>query len=1040
MGNAPLRIQLLGGFAVSVAGRPVPPEAWRLRKAKSLIKLLALAPGHRALRGEVGELLWPERSPASVSNNCAQALHSARRALEGCGADPGAIVSASDGVLALRQPVHVDVDAFEQAAATAADHRTLGTVRAALDLYTGELLPEDRYEDWATARREAVREERLRLLMDLADLHAADGHPAEAIAALERVVVADPLHEGAHRALMRLFAAHGRRQHALAQYERLRGALRRALEADPDPATRRLYREILSGAPEPLPPRPAGNLPRARTSFVGRERELAELKSLLGRTRILTLTGPGGCGKTRLALELAGAVQGRFTHGAWFVELAAVSADALVAPAIAAALGLQLRSQRDPCDVLVEHVRARRLLVILDNCEHLAESCARVTARLEGQCRDAVVVATSREPLHIAGELVWRVPSLSLPIAARPASSEAVQLFQQRAAGVGDEDLPAVVEICLRLDGMPLAIELAAARTGILSPAQIAERLGNSLALLRTGDRTVLSRQQTLHGTLTWSHDLLTSRERTLFRRLSIFAGTFDIDAVERVCSGHGIETAEVVDLLGRLVDKSLAQCAHHRYRLLETVRQYGRERLREAGETERLDAAHRECFAARAQTAAAPEALEPDHDDLRAALASALARDPPLALRMATALETFWLARGHFAEGARWLADALAAAPEPTTLRARALLAACALDVRRGAPQRIVELGHDSVEILRGQGDRAGVAWALGEVGLLQMVKSDFAHGRRTLDASIAAGDRAIAAGGRLGQGVIAYCLGDYGGARSLLEASIELFADMPEESEKRFRATHANPVITLEGPGGAPRCVFEDTLHSFRPIGVRVASAYARLNVAEAWRAEGRYAPARASLERALAALRDVEDVTGVAAALTALGNLARSAGDLGGAAEFVEEGLAIRRRLGDRRDIGMSLASLGLLNARAGDADAARAAIHEATAIFDETEDRPGLAGMLQDLGWVELHTGHPATAIGLLERGVREWRQQLVIRGAGWTAALLAEAAEAAGDPAGAHQARRQAIEAFRQIGEARGLSHVEALARRPLTLR
>ena len=1040
MGHVPLRIQLLGGFAVSRAGRPVPPGAWRLRKAKSLIKLLALANGHRVLRSEIGELLWPERAPASVQNNCAQALHVARRALEACGADGDAIASTSDGLLALREPVDVDLDTFEAAAARGAELRTVEMVRAALDLYAGELLPEDLYEDWTAARREAVREQHLRLLMDLAELHVDAGKPPEAIEALERAVVADPHHEGAHRALMRIFAACGRRQRALDQYQRLRQTLRRELEADPDPATRRLYRQLLSAEAEPPPAPRVGNLPQARTSFVGRSRELTELDRLLRRTRILTLTGPGGCGKTRLALELAAKIRSRFTHGVWFVELASVSDESLAAPAIVTALGLQLRSRRDPSDGLVDHIGERRLLLLIDNCEHLIEACARVIARLESTCPNAVILATSREPLHIAGELVWRVPSLSLPDQDRPSSSEAVRLFYQRAAEASDEDLSAVVEICLRLDGMPLAIELAAARAGILSPPQIAERLGDSLALLRTGSRALLTRQQTLQGTLAWSHDLLTRSEQTLFRRLSVFAGTFDIDAAERVGAGQGIEPAEVVDLLGRLVDKSLVQCDRHRYRLLETVRQYARGRLREAGEADRVEAAHRGCYAARAETAPSPAALDPDHDDLRAALASALAREPPVALRMATALESFWMARGHFAEGARWLAHALAAAPEPTELRARALLAACALDVRRGAPQQIVELGRESVEILREQGDREGIGWALGELGLLQMVKSEFAAGRRTLDAGIAIGDRAIAAGGRLGQGVIAYCQGDYAGARELLQTSLELFAGVPDEPHERFRATHANPVVTLEGPDGTPRSAFEDTLHTFRQIGVRAAAAYANVNLGEAWRADAHYVPARAALERALETFREVEDAAGEAAAVNALGNLARSAGDVTGARELLEEALAIRRRLGDRRDIGMSLASLGLMHARTGDPDTARAAIREAAAIFEETEDRPGQAGMLQDLGWVELETGDPAAAIELLERSVVKWRQQLILRGVGWTAALLAEAAEAADDAPRAQRALAQAVEAFRQAGEARGLAHAAALARRPLMAR
>jgi predicted ATPase/DNA-binding SARP family transcriptional activator len=1061
MGTAPLQIQMLGGFGVSLAGRSVPARAWRLRKAKSLVKLLALADGHCAHRSEIGELLWPERSEASVANNCAQALHAARRALEACGAAGDVVMSTSDGLLVLREPLRIDLEEFESAAARARERRTPDAVRSALALCTGELLPEDRYEDWTTARRDAVREHQLRLLIELAELYAAAGEPAQAIEALQRAVVADPLHEGAHRALMRLFTTCGRRQQALAQYERLRGALRRELEADPDPASRRLYREILSGrfmehAPASVEERaacaelaPPGNLPAPRTSFIGRERELAELGRLLARTRVLTLTGPGGCGKTRLALELAAAARHRFEHGAWLVGLASVSHEAVVAPAIATALGVQLRSDRERAAVLAEQIGERRMLLLLDNCEHVIDAGAHITAQIVRACPNVVVVATSREPLHIASELVWRVPSLSLPDPARPWASEAVQLFCERAAEVtpgvrpGADEMPAVVEICLRLDGMPLAIELAAARAGIVSPAQIAERLGDSLALLRSGSRAVLTRQQTLEGTLAWSHDLLTAGERILFRRLSVFAGSFDIDAAECVAAGDGIERSDIVELLSRLVDKSLVQCIRHRYRLLETVRQYGRQRLREAGEADRTEAAHRRYYARRADALGAtgsPEALEPDHDDLRAALGSALAHDPPAALRMACALEGFWMARGHFAEGAGWLSRALAAAPERGALRGRALLAACALDVRRGAPQRIVELGRESVEIFRGLGDRTGAAWALGEVGLLEMVHSDFDDARRTLEASIAAGDAAVAAAGRLGQGVVAYCQGNYAGARNLLHASLELFADLPHETATRFRATHANPVVTPEGPHGAPRSAFEDTLHTFRPIGAGEAAAYASVNLAEAWRAEGRYSEARASLERALAGFRELDDATGVAAAFNALGNLARSAGEPARGAALLEEALALRRRLGDRRDIGMSLASTGLLMSRAGDAAGARRAIHDALAIFEETEDRPGIAGMWQNLGWIELEAGDPATACDLLEGSVRKWDEQLIVRGAGWSAALLVEAAEAAGDAARALRALQQAIEAFEHVGEAHGLAHAEALARKPLMAR
>ena len=719
------------------------------------------------------------------------------------------------------------------------------------------------------------------------------------------------------------------------------------------------------------------------------------------------------------------------------MELASVSDEALVAPAIATALGLQLRSNRDPSDVLVDHIGARRLLLVIDNCEHLIDACARVIARLESACRNAVVVATSREPLHIARRA--RVAG-AFALAAGPGPAVVVgggaALLPARAEA-SEADVPAVAEICLRLDGMPLAIELAAARAGILAPSQIAERLGDSLALLRSGRPRGAHAPADAAGAR-WPGVTICSRdsERTLFRRLSVFAGTFDIDAAECVGAGDGTEAAEVVDLLGRLVDKSLVQCDRHRYRLLETVRQYGRERLRESGEADRLEAAHRHCYAARVEAGDLTRGAR-SRSRRPARRAGVGARPRP--------------ARGA-ADGDR--AGGVLAGPR--ALRRRGSLARAG--ARRGTrADRRFERVHCSRRARSMCGaERPSASWSSatrawrssagaatvkasrgrsGSSGCCRWSRASSQTGRRTFDASIDLGDVATAAGGRLGQGVIAYCQGDYAGARGLLDTSLELFAGVPDEPGERFRATHANPVVTLEGPDGAPRSVFEDTLHTFRPIGVRAAAAYASVNLAEAWRAEGRYEPARASLERALEEFREVEDAAGVAAAGTALGNLARSAGDVAGGAYLLEEALAIRRELGDRRDIGMSLASVGLLHARAGDADAARAAIREADEIFQETEDHPGLAGMLQDLGWVELETGDPAAAIELLERSVVKWREQVIIRGAGWTAAMLAEAAEAADDPPRARRALREAVEAFRRVGEARGLAHAEALAQR-----
>jgi DNA-binding SARP family transcriptional activator len=520
---------MLGGFGVAVGERAVPESAWRLRKAKSLIKLLALSPDRRIHRERAGELLWPDRSADAAANNLHQALYVARRALEAVGADALECLALRDDMLVLSEALPVEIDAveFEEAADTARAIRTIDAYRDALALYGGELLPEDRYEDWPAGRREALRELHLTLLLELAERHTSSGDAAGAVEVLQRAVVDDPLHEEAHRRLMRLFAQVGRRQQALAQYQQLRQALRREYEADPDPETRRLFQDILAGRLDPVAAteaprtsRPPGsrrgegkagehNLPMQLTSFVGRDRERGELHRQLDRSRLLTLTGPGGAGKTRLALEVAAERVHDYADGVWLVELGALADPGLVAQETAVVLGMQLRSQHDAGAALARLIGDRRLLLVLDNCEHLIGACAGLAEELLRVCPGLTLLATSREPLHIGGEVTLRVPSLGLPDPARELPVPellrfaSIRLFVERAADAAPgfsltgDNASHVAEICFRLDGMPLAIELAAARAGVLTPTQMAARLRDSLNLL-AGSRGRLTRQQTL--------------------------------------------------------------------------------------------------------------------------------------------------------------------------------------------------------------------------------------------------------------------------------------------------------------------------------------------------------------------------------------------------------------------------------------------------------------------------------------------------------------------------------------------------------------
>jgi DNA-binding SARP family transcriptional activator len=524
-----IRIKLLGGFGVWVGPRVIQEDQWRLRKARSLVKLLALSAGHSLHREQAMELLWPGLEPHAAANNLHYALHVARRALE-----PAAPASsgASSGYLLLRDdqltlcpdsPLWVDVEAFEEEAATARHSLEPAAFRAAIDLYAGELLPEDRYEPWAEERRVQLRELYLSLLLELAALYEEREEFGEAIEALGRVVAQEPTHEGAHVRLMRLYDLSGRRREALRQYEQLRKALFKELGTNPEGATTLLQQEIWAGTfphsdspPAGFPTQevttpgvgPAGvpgrhNLPLVRTSFVGREREKVEVKRLLAMTRLLTLTGAGGCGKTRLALEVARDLVGAYPHGVWLVELAPLSDPTLVPQAVAQALGVREQPGRPLLETLKDTLRTKKMLLVVDNCEHLVEAVAQLVDALLASCPHLRILATSRGTLNAAGEVTWVVPSLTVPGSHQEAYTpqeqetyESVRLFGERARQRNPSFVltvrngQSVAQICQRLEGIPLAIELAAGRMGVLSAEQLSKRLDDYLKLLSRGEQT----------------------------------------------------------------------------------------------------------------------------------------------------------------------------------------------------------------------------------------------------------------------------------------------------------------------------------------------------------------------------------------------------------------------------------------------------------------------------------------------------------------------------------------------------------------------
>jgi predicted ATPase/DNA-binding CsgD family transcriptional regulator len=655
------------------------------------------------------------------------------------------------------------------------------------------------------------------------------------------------------------------------------------------------------------------NLPAQVSTFIGREAELAEVRALVGGSRLVTLTGAGGAGKTRLALQVAAELNGVGQDGIWFVDLAPLQDADLVAVTVADVLGIPVELGRPVLEALVDTVRGQSLLVVLDNCEHIIGACAELADALLRECPNLSLLATSREPLGIDGERVYRVPSMRTPAEGDDAgairASEAVRLLQERAALHGlavARDEPAAQlagRICRRLDGIPLAVELAAARLRVMPAAELDARLDERFAILTGGSRAGLPRQQTLRAMVDWSWELLTGAERAVLARLSVFAGGFGLAAAEAVGAGPDLPAAEVLELLGALVDKSLVQFgdagALGRYRLLETVRQYAAGRLDALGPAAAgaARAAHRDYYLALAETAAPQlmahdqaawlDRLDAEFGNLRAAIAFCLTQaDPEPGLRLAASLRIYWRARGHAAEGAAALQALLErpAAGQASLPRARALATAArllgqtsgyatadgycqeALAIARSAGDDYVEgeLLNDRAWLLVRQGQRGdalaviewglGLARRLGEPHLTARLLA--ARASATYGAGDTVGgarDAAEAlqlfrrAGDRLQAGAVLGNLGNYELAAGDLDAARPHLAEAlaiaraHNRSEVVYHTFNLGLAEYLGGSPGAAETLFSESLDMARRMGMRSSTAYALLGLALAGHGRG-------------------------------------------------------------------------------------------------------------------------------------------------------------------------------------------------------
>ena len=553
------------------------------------------------------------------------------------------------------------------------------------------------------------------------------------------------------------------------------------------------------------------NLPSELTSFLGRAAETSELSRLIASHRMVTVTGVGGMGKTRIALHVASRLLDSYPDGVWLVELAAISDPQLVVAEVANRLGVRETSGLPLLQAITDELRPRNCMIVLDNCEHLIGPCVELAGRVLTSCPHVVILATSRESLATTGEQVMRLASLSVAgggTARTPSNS--AQLFIERAwpdrsaTDLDRRQLDLIEEICRRLDGIPLAIELAAARARMLTLDELLARLGDRLSLLTGGPRA-LPRHQTLRATFDWSYELLDASETALYRRLAVFAGGFTILAVESVCAGDGVERGQILDLLAQLVDKSLVMPVQigdqeGPMRVLATLREYAYERLAEAGEAEHFTRRHAEHFLQLAERARDMQnraarsdwmdQLEREHENLRAALASSHSAD--LNLRLAVALIGFWDERGYLTEGREWLAKAVAAWPEETALRAEALGASGWLAQRQGDFERAKQYFAESMRIADAAGDRGVQARSLRNLALVKLLEGDSAGASPLVADALAlsegAGDKPGTAGAHLVMALTAYFTGDSEPARRHGEESLELHRALGDEKVAAF------------------------------------------------------------------------------------------------------------------------------------------------------------------------------------------------------------------------------------------------------------
>jgi predicted ATPase/DNA-binding SARP family transcriptional activator len=742
----------------------------------------------------------------------------------------------------------------------------------------------------------------------------------------------------------------------------------------------------------------AHNLPAQLTRFIGRKEEIAEVEQLLAVSRLLTLTGAGGSGKTRLALQVAADVMEAYPDGVWLVELAPLTDPTVVPQMVAAVLGVSDESGRPVLEALADWLCPRSLLLVLDNCEHLVEACAALAVTLLHAAPGVRLLATSREALGVAGEIPWQVPTLPLPDPQEPLPLDklteypAVQLFVDRATTaqpafrVTPRNAPAITQVCRRLEGLPLAIELAAARVRVLSVEQIAARLDESFRLLTGGSRSALPHQQTLRAAIDWSYDLLTDAERLLLRRLSVFAGGWSLESAECVAAGDGLGEGEVLDLIARLVDKSLVLCSEQgeeiRYRMLETIRQYGRDRLQERGEAEPARDRHLDHFLALAERAAAElfggdqgawmDRLEAEHDNLRAALGWAQERgDAEAGLRLAGSIWRFWHVRGYPEEGRERLArllDLSAGGSETAVTvaaRAKALDGAAILAIGAGDYAAAQALYEELLAIGRERDDGEIVAAALNGLGELFSFQGRFEAALRMHEEALAVarqvGDQWAVGYALHGLGIHAWLHEDTRAAQRMLREALELAREQRDQKNVAFLLKHLAGVALHQGEYAVARSLQDESLAVWREVGEKrwIGQCLYRLGLIAL--KQGEVDAARSYYEEWLACSHEPGEEWLITYSLDQGALITLEREEYEAALPCYEECLAARRDADDRRGLAWTLLHLGMFARRRQECRTARRYYQECLPVAIELDDRPILRMLLEGVAGLAVAEG-------------------------------------------------------------------------------